>query len=123
MNILPLPICGSVEVSLKKFLTDEQLYDSNRRYCAVCGTDRDTLKETHVISFPDVLFISLKRFSCVNGRPSKIEEIVNCNKELSLNIQEEEVLFSVRYKLVAQICHSGQFTQGHYWCNSLRNGK
>ena len=70
-----------------------------------------------------MVFISLKQFSCINGRPSKIEDTVKCNRELSVTVKEEEVTFSVKYRLVAQICHAGQFTQGHYWCNSFRNSK
>jgi len=123
LNILPLPLCSSVLESVNTFLSDEQLSGSNTKFCVVCGRNQETLKEIRVISCSEILFICLKRFSCLNGQPKKIEDLVKCNIELPVIIQLEEISFSVKYKLVGQVCHSGGFNQGHYWCNALRQEK
>ena len=47
-----------------------------------------------------------------------------CEDTISVRVKvDEEVTCSLKYKLGAQICHSGGFTQGHYWANVNRSGK
>ena len=62
-------------------------------------------------------------YNTLNGC-ERIDDRLICEDTISVCMKvDEEVTCSLRYKLGAQICHSGGFSQGHYWANINRNVK
>ena len=65
-----------------------------------------------------MLIVQLTRFSILDNRAIKDEQIFDCfpNSVLKVPITiDDEVSFSNKYSLVATINHSGSLDRGHYW--------
>ena len=121
-SILPLPFDKLVQNAVDKFLGDEELVGENKRFCEICNRLTEAVKETDMLQCPDLLFVSMKRFKFVNGQRERIQDSLQCDSQVSMRaVCDNEVSCLFQYNLISQICHSGDFSRGHYWTNVFRN--
>ena len=65
-----------------------------------------------------VLIVQLVRFSILDNRAIKDEQIFDCFLKIVLKVPitlKDEVSFTNKYSLVATINHSGSLDRGRYW--------
>ena len=112
--VLPVPVAD-------KLLLTQTLSDENRWFCNVCNVNQDCTLFVEVKKVPNILILHLKRFIDNGSNIFRDNSILTCNPySLSLKTTtDNEISLSHSNKLVAQICHSGTFSGGHYWANIL----
>ena len=107
-----------IKTSLDKLLDSETLFSQNKWFCPSCDTLTESTKETSITNSSSVLIVQLTRFSILDNRAIKDEQIFDCfpNSVLKVPITlDDEVSFTNKYSLVATINHSGSLDRGHYW--------
>ena len=114
----PLPMSNNIKTSLDNLLDSETLSSQNKWFCPSCDTLTESTKETSITNSSSVLIVQLTRFSILDNRAIKDEQIFDCfpNSVLKVPITlDDEVSFTNKYSLVATINHSGSLDRGHYW--------
>ena len=121
MIVLPVPVADHISKCIDKLLLTQTLSDENRWFCNVCNVKQDCTLFVEVKKVPNILILHLKRFIKNGSNIFRDNSILACNPySLSLKTTtDNEISLSHSYKLVAQICHSGTFSRGHYWANIL----
>ena len=119
MMLLPVPVAVHISKCIDKLLLTQTL--SDRWFCNVCNAKQDCMLFVHVNKVCNILILHLKRFINNGSNIFRDNLILACNPySLSLKTTtDNEISLSHSYKLVAQICHSGTFSGGHYWGNIL----
>ena len=116
-DILPLPMSNNIKTSLDKLLDSETLSSQNKWFCPSCDTLTESTKETSITNSSSVLIVQLTRFSILDNRAIKDEQIFDCfpNSVLKVPITlDDEVSFTNKYSLVVSINHSGSLDRGRY---------
>jgi len=94
----------------EEFLKIDRLDDDNKYFCNTCQTKTVANKKIEIESVPDVLFISLKRFTNNNKISTPVKICHNINLE------------NKKLELVSTINHYGGCGGGHYTANVKKNG-
>jgi len=122
-NVLLLDInsdINSLDDAYNLFKQAERLESDNAYFCENCNDLRIASKRNIINTWPDYLFIFLKRYSCVNNGNVNNEEItiVKNNHPVVINIDWRD------YSLQGAILHYGTLDGGHYvYVGKQENGK
>ena len=121
LDIVTLPVSSDIQTSMNQFLRSEILSSQNKWFCPSCNLLSESTRETSIINSAPILIIQLCRFCNQGGQLVKNENFFSCtqsesNKNLTVPITiEDEVSFTKKYSLIANINHSGTLNRGHYW--------
>lgn len=111
--VMNLPIHNVKELNLKnlinQYFEEEEIEgfeveESNSKHETITRREDVLMKKT-MIRFPNVLFVSLKRFTATL---KKIKKMIKFESHISINQNE--------YDLYAVIMHTGSIFGGHYYC-------
>ena len=96
----------------RNFKSSEKLDDDNKYFCENCNHKNIASKRTEIMSWPNYLFIWLKRYS-QNG------------KYITKNSQDIEIPLNWRHNLELQggVIHYGNLNGGHYVYIGKNNNK
>lgn len=102
-------------------ITPEMLDDTNQLYCDFCQKKSDTLKGVKIRKFPDVLTISLNRFTFDYEKLDRVKLNSKFEFGLELNIapyidgiEEDDESDNLNYELHTVLIHRGSAHGGHY---------
>jgi ubiquitin carboxyl-terminal hydrolase 2/21 len=106
-----LPLCDTLEESIEQYFQDEFLNDNDTEWkCDECNKKKRSKKTTKLWKLPNILIITLKRFTDTLQKNTK-------NVQIQMNIDLKNYTLSksnTKYKLTSVACHSGSFLGGHY---------
>ena len=116
LQILQIPVSGSIEKSIQKLLESEILAEENPRFCDLCTSWQPAIIDYSIVDCSRYLILHLKRFSVFEDNFCKdINKVVCVPDILSVPVKVgEDVCFHKKYTLVATINHSGTLDRGHY---------
>lgn len=114
-TLLTLQVTTSLGKSIEKYLEKEVI--PSQYYCNNCEKVVDIEKQYHIVKYPNVLIIQLKRFVVV---PFSRKINMHCEFGLELEINGPD---RVKYDLRAVSVHTGNANSGHYSAYCKRNGK
>ena len=111
-DILPLPICDTLQDSLDKF----NLSYSDDNFCYFCGSVQDGETKKSIVTTGPFLVAQLKRFTSVEGIAAKIDKLCLCSSpDLMIPVAiDSEVTLRKAFRIRGMICHSGTVENGHY---------
>lgn len=123
-NVLLLDINSdikSLDDAYNLFKQVEKLQSDNAYFCENCNDLRIASKRNMINTWPDYLFIFLKRYSCVDNNNNGNNEQITVVK----NSQPVEINLEWRnYSLQGAILHFGTLDGGHYvYVGKQDNGK
>ena len=118
-QILRLEIAKSLNQSIVDLLKVESMCGENCRFCFVCNNNKPASKITRFSKLPNLLIIHVKRFRKNGNRLKRDYSNMDCVPGfLSVPLfADDSVSLTTKYKLVSQICHTGNFSSGHYWAH------
>ena len=120
-DVLPVPVCDSVSLSLDRFLQPESLAGVNAWFCPLCKCNRTSTRQVSFNRVGKAIIIHLKRYQAETGVVRKDTRVVSClsagSPILDLPVVvDEHVSFRRSFRLVGSINHSGSLDKGgHYW--------
>jgi ubiquitin C-terminal hydrolase len=120
-SILTVPVSNSVSSSLSNFFSERVLDGENQWFCPLCNSPQDATYSTKNHGAPQVLIIQLSRFTHIGiGQVLKMSTPVRPDTNVSITetVSDTETIIHI-YKLVAVICHSGNYVGGHYTATVL----
>ena len=111
-DILPLPVCGSVQQSFDDFSCSY----SEDNFCYFCGSIQDGETKKSIVRSGPFLIAQLKRFTTLDGTTKKVDTISLCpSPDLLVPIAtDNEITLRKVFRLRGMICHSGTVENGHY---------
>ena len=102
---------NSLEECLDMYFHDETLNESIEWRCDECKQKSKSIKSMKLWRNPNILIISLKRFTYDMKKNNKV---ISVPEYLSLD-KYTAALGSAKYRLVSIACHIGSFMGGHYY--------
>ncbi|XP_043484568.1 ubiquitin carboxyl-terminal hydrolase 48-like [Leptopilina heterotoma] len=121
---LDLQLAQSLKDSINKYLSEEQLTDTNQYHCARCNAKQDARRFIRLDSLPEVLNIHLLRFVFhrLSGQKKKVNTAIYFPDKLDMSQYLDCPANTHVYNLVAILSHRGSSAHsGHYTatiCNS-----
>lgn len=108
-----VPICDTLDESLMHYFQDEFLNKTNDNSdwkCDECNNKKQSKKSTKLWKLPNILIITLKRFTDSLQKNNKKVQI-----PLELSLDKYTISkTNTKYKLSSVAYHSGSFFGGHY---------
>lgn len=106
-----LPLYDTLDESIKQYFKDEFLNDIDMDWkCDECKHRTKSKKTTKLWKLPNILIITLKRFTDALQKNTK-----HVNIPMILDLQKYTLSRdNTKYKLTSIACHSGSFFGGHY---------
>ncbi|EAR90666.1 ubiquitin carboxy-terminal hydrolase (macronuclear) [Tetrahymena thermophila SB210] len=110
-----------VEESFMAFITPELLNESNQLFCEICNKKCDTLKGQKIRKFPDILTLSLNRFTFDYDKLERVKLNQKYEFGLEFNIAPflensdiDDSSDEYNYELFTVLIHRGSAHGGHY---------
>jgi ubiquitin C-terminal hydrolase len=107
-----LPLCDTLEESIDQYFQDEFLNDNNSTEwkCDECKHIKRSKKTTKLWKLPNILIITLKRFTDTLEKNKQKVKI-----PMKIDLEKYSISKSnVKYNLTSIASHSGSFFNGHY---------
>lgn len=109
---LPIPTNNSsLEECIENYISEEELTGENAWFNEKTNEKEDVIKKISFWSFPDILIISLKRFT---NEEKTLIKFPLTNLNLDKYIDEKNSNFTYTYNLYAISNHFGNIHGGHY---------
>ncbi|XP_051175741.1 ubiquitin carboxyl-terminal hydrolase 48-like isoform X2 [Leptopilina boulardi] len=121
---LDLQLAQTLKESINKYLSEEQLTDTNQYHCAKCNAKQDARRFIRLDSLPEVLNIHFLRFvfNRLSGQKKKVNTAIQFPEKLDMSQYLGCPPNTHVYNLVAILSHRGSSAHsGHYIatiCNS-----
>ena len=106
---------STIQESLNKFCSAEELDDSNKYKCLTCKKEQKCKKKSVIYGFPQILIIHLKRFEITNflSKTKKLS-FIKVDGKINLNVRIQNIEKNESYLLFSVVNHNGSIYSGHY---------
>ena len=85
-------------------------------FCESCNSNQECIEQLSFSHLPDILILKIRRDQFVKGKGARrLERTVECDRHLSISLQDGDEISSTKYHLIAVSHHLGQsLSKGHY---------